>query len=312
MTAFESYQLWGIAATGFEDMEAAAQIASFVTGSESLPKSVISRAQFVLGYSAAAGGRFRDQGDIWAKAGPDNHGNSILERSLAMALPVYPVSDDYIRALRAEVNEWDTLASPVRHASGRVHDGEYWAVKVYLDALLSMRLNDAERFEAGVEVLADRADSTSGKDLAFSLLRSLEAIEAWKAGQFEQALDVADEARLRILWRTAYRSVLYEQVVDRFVKAEVLLELGEFDTALELYRSLTANDQYRGLVFLGPSYVRQAEIHERLGEPTKAIEYYTRFLRLWRNCDPELIPMREEARRNLDRLFVESTREPAS
>ena len=48
------------------------------------------------------------------------------------------------------------------------------------------------------------------------------------------------------------------------------------------------------------------------GDRDKAMEYYARLVRLWRNCDPELIPMREEARRNLNRLLVESTREPAN
>lgn len=311
MPAFLTYQLWLRASTDFEDTEAASQIASVAAASESFPKRITSQAQFVLGYSAAAEARFGDQTDTWASAGPNYHGRSILERSLVASIPVYPVSDDQVRSLRDEVSGWDTLGSPVMQSASNAHDGQHWAIKAYLDAILSLRLGEYNRLMAGKNVLAERSDSTSGRDLPYSLFKSLEAIEAWTAGEHERALDLLDKARLNILWRTASHSLLYEQVIDRMVKAEVHLELGEIGPALEHYRSLTASDHDRGLLFLGPSFLRQAEIYERLGDRKLAIEYLARLLRLWRNCDPELIPMREEARRNLDRLHVESTREPA-
>jgi len=48
-----------------------------------------------------------------------------------------------------------------------------------------------------------------------------------------------------------------------------------------------------------------------MGNSEKAIEFYTRFVRLWKDCDPELVPIREEAQRNLDRLLEQSVREPS-
>jgi thiaminase len=54
--------------------------------------------------------------------------------------------------------------------------------------------------------------------------------------------------------------------------------------------------------YLAVSYLRRAEIHDRLGENAQAAEHYTEFIDLWSDCDPELRPMVEEARRALERL----------
>ena len=43
----------------------------------------------------------------------------------------------------------------------------------------------------------------------------------------------------------------------------------------------------------------------------KAIEYYSRLMRMWENCDPSLIPIRDAAEAELERLLGESVREPA-
>jgi len=78
------------------------------------------------------------------------------------------------------------------------------------------------------------------------------------------------------------------------------------------WRSQTeSNSRQREPTRRRPTYLRMAEIHERLGDQQKAIEYYTRLVRAWKNCDPELIPIRDEAQRNLDRLLAESVREPS-
>jgi hypothetical protein len=49
-------------------------------------------------------------------------------------------------------------------------------------------------------------------------------------------------------------------------------------------------------------HLRQAEIHDRLGEPDRAAEHYRRFLELWKECEPELQPMLRQATRRLEQL----------
>ena len=49
----------------------------------------------------------------------------------------------------------------------------------------------------------------------------------------------------------------------------------------------------------GSGPLRLAEIYERQGERQKAREHYARFAELWKDCDPELRPLVEEARRRM-------------
>jgi len=48
--------------------------------------------------------------------------------------------------------------------------------------------------------------------------------------------------------------------------------------------------------------LRAARLPRRNRDRRKAIEHYQRFIELWRDCDPALGPMREEAESGLARL----------
>jgi hypothetical protein len=52
----------------------------------------------------------------------------------------------------------------------------------------------------------------------------------------------------------------------------------------------------------GPAYLRGARIYEKLGNPEKAIEKYSRFVTDWKDCDPELRHFVEEAEARLVQL----------
>jgi len=60
------------------------------------------------------------------------------------------------------------------------------------------------------------------------------------------------------------------------------------------------------LAFLPAAHLRQAEIYEAMGEPAKAAEQYARFVDMWRDADPELQPIVEEAREAVRRLAPDS------
>ena len=52
----------------------------------------------------------------------------------------------------------------------------------------------------------------------------------------------------------------------------------------------------------GMAVVYLARIHESMGEPAQAAEQYARFVEMWRDADPELQPIVEEARAAVRRL----------
>jgi tetratricopeptide (TPR) repeat protein len=177
---------------------------------------------------------------------------------------------------------------------------------MYFDGLLAARLDDRDRFEASRAFLADRVTSADGRDIEFAFLRTLDGLDAYSRGDLELAEQAIADAQLNI--STHFAMTPLTQPIRRFLQGEIMIERGEFQAALGLYE----NFGWLGnidLAYLGLSYHRLAEIHERMGNTEKAIEYYSRLVRLWKNCDPELIPLREEARRKLDRVLVQSTRE---
>jgi regulator of sirC expression with transglutaminase-like and TPR domain len=51
--------------------------------------------------------------------------------------------------------------------------------------------------------------------------------------------------------------------------------------------------------------LRRAELYERLGDRKQAIEHYSRFVELWKGCDPGLQPSVERAKARLASLVAE-------
>jgi eukaryotic-like serine/threonine-protein kinase len=55
-------------------------------------------------------------------------------------------------------------------------------------------------------------------------------------------------------------------------------------------------------LYLASSLVRLGELYEARGERTRAIEYYSRFVELWKNADPELQPRVRAVKSKLEAL----------
>ncbi|HET6638761.1 MAG TPA: tetratricopeptide repeat protein, partial [Gemmatimonadota bacterium] len=76
---------------------------------------------------------------------------------------------------------------------------------------------------------------------------------------------------------------------------QLSLELGRLDQAEHAFRALWRQDGT-------PAYLELARILERTGRPAEARDAYQFVVYAWRNADPELRPMVEEARRAVARL----------
>ncbi len=88
---------------------------------------------------------------------------------------------------------------------------------------------------------------------------------------------------------------------DRFLRAELLHKAGRNDEALALYASFPDPGGY-DLVYLAPAHLRQAEILDARGNQVAARAHYQRVVALWADCDPELRPIVDAARRRLAAL----------
>ncbi|MFQ5704892.1 MAG: tetratricopeptide repeat protein, partial [Gemmatimonadales bacterium] len=84
---------------------------------------------------------------------------------------------------------------------------------------------------------------------------------------------------------------------------------GQADSALAVYeRYANTSAPYR-LFFdrteLPVSYRRLGELYEQRGDNDKAVEYYDRFVTLWKDADPELQPQVKDVRDRIARLVGE-------
>ena len=216
-------------------------------------------------------------------------------------------------SLEQRVAAWDTTAAPYQNQFlvGTVqYPGHQGDIQAYALGLLRWRQDDVGGTKRYAEALRQRAHPQAKNDLAYSFARTLEALAAWQEDQPEEALVALDEAWLQPTWRQAGSSPIYDQVFARYARAEILYAEGRYEEALSWYTSLHDGAFILGMWYLGPSYLRRAEICEHLGETDKAILFYERFVDLWKDADPALQPTVTDARARLDALLRSRATEP--
>jgi tetratricopeptide (TPR) repeat protein len=227
---------------------------------------------------------------------------SALEHRVFYALPQFlQTPRTELLALRDSLERWDAgQAGPDGDGVLRIHRSVHPYLRLYLLGLLSARIGDqaaADRYAAELE----QVDSSSVEGtFAIDQARLVRAEVARARGRLEEALATLEQARF---WTTHSAdddtgdSPFFTRMHERFARAELLFELGRYDDAIPWYRTFVYD-----FVYTAPAHLRLAQIAQHRGERQKAIEHYTRFIELWRSCDPELRPMVQQAESALSRL----------
>jgi tetratricopeptide (TPR) repeat protein len=206
-----------------------------------------------------------------------------------------------LTALRDSLQRWNP-SSAREEGDGliAIHRSAHPYLRLYLLGMLSARLGEPAA-ALGYAAELERADRSSPLGVfAGDQGQFVRAEVAGQGGRREEALTLLDQARY---WTTDSRrtehgdSPFFNQLHERFARAELLYELGRHEDALPWYRALSYD-----FLYTGPAHLRLAQIYERRGERQKAIEHYSRFLELWRDSDPALQPLVQEARQALARL----------
>lgn len=94
-----------------------------------------------------------------------------------------------------------------------------------------------------------------------------------------------------------FASLAYE----RYLRAQILKALGRYAEAI-VWLSTLGNVDECEISYKAPKHFLLAEIYEALKQPEKALEHYNYFIKLWQNCDPELLPKVEEVKARIARL----------
>jgi tetratricopeptide (TPR) repeat protein len=224
--------------------------------------------------------------------------------ALFPALPFLPANEDDLRSTRRRIEALDPdTVPPSSHPSGYInaHDETHRHVRAFLAGLLSARLSDdvaAERYVAELEALESPERSPS---LTEDMALGVRAYMAWMRDESAAGLALLDQARMQSFYQQGFQSPFYSGSLPRYLRAALLEDAGRLEDAIRWYGSFEQISMFE-LVFLAPSYLRRAEIYERLGDEEQARRYYARFIQLWADCDPELRPMVERAEQRLAAL----------
>ncbi len=235
-------------------------------------------------------------------------GRLLVDRVMRDAVPQFAAPRERLEKLKAMTEAWDTTTQHLDPHS--VIEGHYGEIRAYLLGILAVRLGDDAGLARQIAYLRSRSGATSPGEPPYVFARTLEGLKDWRNGQLDAALASFDNAQMYVNDVCASCSNAHSQTLNRFVRAEILFEQGRHEDALGWYGSLFDGDQWWGAVHLGISTVRSAEIAEAAGNTAEAVRLYGKFLDLWKNAEPELQPLVEDARRRMDQLVAAGSREP--
>jgi len=226
-----------------------------------------------------------------------------LYRVLWSTAPFAPSIEQDFESLRRSIWSWNLteIHPSVTGPGQRAHDLLAPQLRLYALGRLSLKLGeweDALRYADELEALDNPPEALS---FAADRALGLRAHVLFERGRLEEALEALDDQprRIRIQW--LYAAPFYPAPEDRFLRGEIYSRLERHDEALRWYATINVVTGYDS-PYLAMSHFRRAEIYDRLGESGNAAEHYERFIDLWRDCDPELQPVVDDARRALQRL----------
>jgi DNA-binding SARP family transcriptional activator/TolB-like protein len=283
------YSPWGVevsalrAAVFAGDPRAAREImtmASFDVDPLARAESQQRRARFdaAIGHIALA----RREIDALRLAHP---GSAAMERATLDLLPHVSSTRDELRAASRELVLWDAAHDHGRkYGSGSVR--YYQALRSYLLARLSARLGDSVAAHHYADEIA-RLPVTDSTSLNAALAASARAFAFAERGDAERALTMLDSARREVWYAAGGESAPHAQAQDRYLRAELLRQLGRDDEALEWYASAERNS-LDDVSYLAISHYRRAQILERHGKRAAAAQQYAAAASLWRDADADV------------------------
>ena len=132
------------------------------------------------------------------------------------------------------------------------------------------------------------------------MARGILAEQAWAANGPGRALELLGEAPMPVA-PPAGEDLGLLQTYELFVRAELAAAVHD-DGAIGRYQGVAEHDDAG---YLAPASLRLGQLYEARGDRRLALWHYGRFVRLWRDCEPRLAPVLEEARRGAQRLTAE-------
>lgn len=272
-------------------LDAAERLAAALS-SDSRPRDERAIGYHLRAYLAATRGRWRS-----ARAYADSTRAFALHYGMETtarlaAAPFAPFMARELARLRHEVlasREVPPTEGPT-WGTGRYAPREYPQRMTALAAILSARMGDtsALRADIGAVGVVDTSHFRPWRDWRQDRVALLRAWSSRLAGRPGDAVQLLQTPHPPDEWGSRDE--------ERFFLAEMLRDSGRPEDALRWFSSFEQIG-IEDLPWAAPAHLMRARLLDRLGRRREAMQDYARVVELWKDCDAELRPLLEEARR---------------
>jgi tetratricopeptide (TPR) repeat protein len=181
-------------------------------------------------------------------------------RALFSILPFRPVSEADLRDVRRALEDWNPAGvAPSMFVVFAMHNDLHPALRVYLLGLIDLRLGDVASATRQAESLGTLVGQTEG--LAASLLVELQAAIARAESRPDEALRILEQSHPRIWFQLTVASPFFSLASQRYLRAELLREVGRLSEAAGWYRSIAERSPYE-LIYAGAAQKRLSEMSD--------------------------------------------------
>jgi len=296
----------GIISTFTDNLVRSMDVARLLTESRR-PDDVRGQGHVFAAYLEASRGRWRAAKQELKSAETLNPVLTIEHGSLLAAAPFLPISEAELRSVRDALDAWDAASVPPSKNPSyylRIHDEMHPHLRLYLLGIVDARLGNLDRAVEYAEQIEQMGGPTQVTDLMRDLAHGIRARVYWAQGNDEKALEQFEHIQMKSPTNVRIWSPFLKQSHERYLRAELLHEMGRDEEALGWTNSI---GDLNGIEFVyrAPIHLRRAEYYDRTGQPAKAAENYAAFIEIWKDCDEELRPFVNEAESRLSALTVE-------
>lgn len=199
---------------------------------------VMAHLQLALGETAEAVERLR-------AAARHEPAWSLEARGLFAALPFNRIDATECSAVTAELEAWDpSTARPSVAVPLVFHDGLHGHFRIYLLGLLAVRRGDLAELQRRGAELSELSVPHGAEILIEQLARTLDAESYRLLGRPADALAALERLRTDVWFQLAVGSPFYAGTYHRFLRAELLAELGRPDEAAAWWRTMAERSPY--------------------------------------------------------------------
>jgi DNA-binding SARP family transcriptional activator/tetratricopeptide (TPR) repeat protein len=294
-----------------DSLEAAEWVARWIADSGHQPHAR-AWARRELAHHALYRGKWREAKLALEVVTPGWAFSAQVREALWSLFPFVPASSADLQSMRHVL--LNTVLPPMNFAATAVAATPYHDLDVpfaldssravsirYVIALIDARLGDstaANRAARALEALpGPPVVAKLAKDFAFGVRAEV----ARAGGRPREALEWLEKISPEFPNDALANSPFFSEDYSRYVRAELLFELGRYEEALAWYGSHVEVYE-QGRLFEAHSHYRRGQIYERLGKPQEAAKHYRAFVTIWKDCDPELQPLVAAAEQRLQTL----------